>query len=69
MGDMPFIVYDRIHAHDVLDRWTPILRLLPAWLRQELQVEEYALRATNLAQHIGYQARGATSGLHGLLHQ
>jgi len=64
-GGVPMFVYDHQDSEDGLD--------LPSWtpgsIRDSDQWKEYSRRAKNIVRHVGYQARGQASGVHGLLHQ
>ena len=69
-GGVPVTVYDHIDHHEFpeaplayLPRWTPRA------VKESEEVREYIDRARNIVRHVGYQARGAPSGVHGLLHQ
>lgn len=61
-GGVPVFVYDHSDSRE-----------LPVWLPGVLEhvngINEYAYRAKNILRHVGYQARGKASGVHGLLHQ
>lgn len=61
-GGVPVFVYDHSDSRE-----------LPVWLPGILEhvdgINEYAYRAKNILRHVGYQARGKASGVHGLLHQ
>ncbi|KII88370.1 hypothetical protein PLICRDRAFT_161388 [Plicaturopsis crispa FD-325 SS-3] len=68
-GGVPVLVYDH---QDPLDHpWST--DTLPSWIpgfaREVPEVKAYAYRARNIARHVGYQARGRASGVHGLFHQ
>ncbi|KAH9934715.1 Gaa1-domain-containing protein [Fomitopsis serialis] len=64
-GGVPMIVYDHQDSEDGLGLppWTP------GSIKDNDQLKEYARRAKNIVRHVGYQARGQASGVHGLLHQ
>ncbi|EIN07262.1 Gaa1-domain-containing protein [Punctularia strigosozonata HHB-11173 SS5] len=71
-GGVPVVLYDQIDARDqpgsdhganTVPAW------LPAFLRENAEVQEFAYRAKNIARHVSYQARGQASGVHGLMHQ
>ncbi|RPD66113.1 Gaa1-domain-containing protein [Lentinus tigrinus ALCF2SS1-7] len=68
-GGVPVLVHDHVDPRDTPN--TP--SILPAWLPEALKsnadVQEYAVRARNIVRHMNYQARGAASGVHGLLHR
>ena len=59
------LVYDHKDDWDgfTFPEWTPDA------IKNNDQVKEYAHRARNVVRHVGYQARGRASGVHGLLHQ
>ncbi|KAJ3545014.1 hypothetical protein NM688_g5678 [Phlebia brevispora] len=69
-GGVPVTVYDHIDHHESPEG---TLRLLPQWvpsfIKDSEDVKEYIDRARNVLRHVGYQARGRASGVHGLLHQ
>ncbi|KAG1756647.1 Gaa1-like protein [Suillus paluster] len=71
-GGVPMIVYDHLEPTDQPNRF-PEQSVLPSWvatfLRQSPQLQQYEYRARNVVRHIGYQARGMCSGVHGLMHQ
>ena len=69
-GGVPVTVYDHIDHHefphaqlDLLPPWTP------DFVKNSEEVREYVDRAKNVLRHVGYQAQGRASGVHGLLHQ
>ncbi|RDX56796.1 Gaa1-domain-containing protein [Lentinus brumalis] len=68
-GGLPVLVHDHIDPRDTPNQ----PELLPSWLpdviKSNADVQEYAVRARNIVRHMNYQARGAASGVHGLLHQ
>lgn len=66
--DVPVIVYDHLDPRespdlDIISRW------VPAIVRNNRAVKQYAFNARNVLRHVGYEARGGGSGVHGLLHQ
>ena len=64
------LVYDHFSPSDLPEReaeFGPVW--LPDALRRKGATREYAYRAMNVVRHVGYQARGQASGVHGLLHQ
>ncbi|KAG0699646.1 Gaa1-like protein [Suillus ampliporus] len=69
---VPMTVYDHFEPTDLVDQWTE-QSILPSWvatfIRQSPQLQQYGYRARNVVRHIGYQARGMCSGVHGLMHQ
>ncbi|EPT06041.1 hypothetical protein FOMPIDRAFT_125023 [Fomitopsis schrenkii] len=64
-GGVPVLAYDHKDDWDGLNfpEWAPDA------IKNNHQVKEYAHRARNVVRHVGYQARGRASGVHGLLHQ
>ncbi len=64
------LVYDHLDHNEFPAREQ---EFVPGWapsvLKQHDAVKEYADRARNIVRHVGYQARGKASGVHGLLHQ
>ncbi|OAX36668.1 Gaa1-like GPI transamidase component [Rhizopogon vinicolor AM-OR11-026] len=71
-GGLPMTVYDHLEPADLVDRWSE-WSVLPSWtpafIRRSPQLQQYEYRARNVVRHIGYQARGMCSGVHGLFHQ
>lgn len=71
-GGIPVVVYDHIDPRDNPEKKDEI-EYMPSWfpeiVRTNPAVEAYAYQAKNVVRHIGYQARGRASGVHGLLHQ
>ena len=69
-GGVPVLVYDHKEYNELPEQE---MAFLPPWLpdglRQSTEAKEYAYRAENIVRHVGYQARGRASGVHGLLHQ
>lgn len=67
-GGVPMTVYDHLEPSDSVGQ-----SVLPSWvpdfIQQSPQLQQYGYRARNVARHIGYQARGMCSGVHGLMHQ
>ena len=63
-------IYDHIDHHEFPEA---ALGFLPQWVPKSVKdsedVKEYVDRARNVLRHVGYQARGRASGVHGLLHQ
>lgn len=70
-GGVPVILYDHLNSREFPGRAD--LNIIPSWVpeivRNRNEVQEYASNAKNLLRHIGYEARGRGSGVHGLLHQ
>lgn len=64
------LVYDHFDHHEFPDRdFEFIPKWIPEGIRRNGATKEYAYRAKNILRHVGYQARGQASGVHGLLHQ
>jgi glycosylphosphatidylinositol transamidase len=67
------IIYD--HVEPVFYSSAYMFKILPGWLRnlvsdqQQHSMRDYEYRAKNLLRHVGYQAMGRASGVHGLFHQ
>lgn len=59
---VPVVTYDHISPPEL-----PVS--LPSLLRDNNDVRLYAENARNVLRHVGYEARGGGSGVHGLLHQ
>ena len=63
-------VYDHIDHHEFPEAASGFLpQWAPQFVRDSEDVKEYVDRARNVLRHVGYQARGRASGVHGLLHQ
>ncbi|KAJ7685379.1 Gaa1-domain-containing protein [Mycena polygramma] len=61
-GGVPVLVYDHLDSpQNEIPSW------IPGAYREEFR--EYSYRSKNVLRHIGYQARGKGSGVHGLFHQ
>ncbi|KAJ7063467.1 Gaa1-like protein [Mycena amicta] len=61
-GGVPVLVYDHVEkAQFEIPSW------IPKSYHDEIRTYEYQSR--NVVRHIGYQARGRGSGVHGLFHQ
>lgn len=69
-GGVPITVYDHFDSQEFPASQT---NFVPPWVpgivRNNEEVKEYFYRAHNILRHVGYQARGCASGVHGLLHQ
>ncbi|KAF7363612.1 hypothetical protein MSAN_01018300 [Mycena sanguinolenta] len=61
-GGVPVLVYDHLESHQ---------SHIPSWIPRSLhqEIRQYNYRSKNVFRHIGYQARGRGSGVHGLFHQ
>lgn len=61
-GGVPVLVYDHLDSpQSQIPSW------IPGNFHEELR--EYRYRSKNVLRHLGYQARGRGSGVHGLFHQ
>ncbi|KAJ7709700.1 Gaa1-domain-containing protein [Mycena rosella] len=60
-GGVPVLVYDHLEPQNDLPSW------IPSAYHEEIR--GYSYRSKNVLRHIGYQARGRGSGVHGLFHQ
>jgi hypothetical protein len=64
------LVYDHFDSNEFSHKEPDFV---PTWLPEALRrndaTKEYAYRARNILRHVGFQARGRASGVHGLLHQ
>ncbi|KAF9454645.1 Gaa1-domain-containing protein [Macrolepiota fuliginosa MF-IS2] len=67
-GQVPVTVYDHLEWRDPSAQPSE-LTFLPSPLCHHPEIKEFAYRAKNILRHIGYQARGRASGVHGLYHQ
>jgi glycosylphosphatidylinositol transamidase len=71
-GGVPVVLYDHLDPRESSST-DNLLGFAPSWLPLSVQkldsVKEYAVRARNVARHVGYQARGRASGVHGLFHR
>ncbi|KAJ2933795.1 hypothetical protein H1R20_g3313, partial [Candolleomyces eurysporus] len=61
-GGVPVVVYDHVQDHVSLP-W------MPKFIRTNPTFQKYATNAKNVLRHVGYQAPGTPSGIHGLFHQ
>ncbi|KAJ7156933.1 Gaa1-like protein [Mycena crocata] len=61
-GGVPVLVYDHLESSQ---------NDIPSWLPSTYheEIRTYTYRSKNILRHIGYQARGRGSGVHGLFHQ
>ena len=71
-GGVPVVLYDHLDRRaiprnrdeiDIVPEWVPTI------IRDLNDVREYCHFAKNVLRHVGYQARGKPSGVHGLFHQ
>ena len=71
-GGVPVVLYDHLDPRDNLWREAE-LSIIPTWVPKSIKelpfIKEYAYLAKNIMRHVGYQARGRASGVHGLLHR
>ncbi|KAK7693461.1 hypothetical protein QCA50_003029 [Cerrena zonata] len=71
-GGVPVLLYDHRDPREV-PHLESQLSIIPTWLpdvvKKQDAVREYGFRAKNILKHVGYQARGQTNGVHGLLHR
>ncbi|GLB34825.1 putative gpi-anchor transamidase [Lyophyllum shimeji] len=65
---VPVVLYDHLEVHDQPDS-SVLPWFIPSILRKDSEVQTYAYQARNVIRHVGYQARGRPSGVHGLYHQ
>lgn len=75
-GGVPVVIHDHKDPREPSDRPAhersdipPWLSWLPGPVQENNEVQEYAYRVKNIGRHVGYQARGKASGLHGLFHE
>ncbi|TFK30134.1 Gaa1-domain-containing protein [Coprinopsis marcescibilis] len=65
-GGVPVVMYDHLGSQlepPVYPSW------IPKFIRQNKRFESYWQHGRNTVRHIGYQARGRPSGIHGLFHR
>ncbi|EIM89833.1 Gaa1-domain-containing protein [Stereum hirsutum FP-91666 SS1] len=71
-GGVPVLVYDHHEPSEFPGRQA-IVEMMPTWVPPSVtgrdDVIQYGYRARNILKHVGHQARGRPSGVHGLLHQ
>ncbi|KAI0079873.1 Gaa1-domain-containing protein [Panus rudis PR-1116 ss-1] len=71
-GNVPVLLYDHRDPREV-PHLESQFSIIPSWvppsIRRQDAVREYGFRAKNILRHVGYQARGQASGVHGLLHR
>ncbi|KAJ8598060.1 Gaa1-like GPI transamidase component [Rhizopogon salebrosus TDB-379] len=70
-GGVPTTVYDHLEPADLVDKskWSVLPSWTPDFIKRSPQLQQYEYRARNVIRHVGYQARGMCSGVHGLFHQ
>ncbi|KAJ6502346.1 Gaa1-like protein [Mycena sanguinolenta] len=61
-GSVPVLMYDHLDSPQ---------SHVPSWIPSSFhqEIRQYNYRSKNVFRHIGYQARGRGSGVHGLFHQ
>ena len=59
---VPVVTYDHISPPELPNS-------LPSFLRESQKFKQYTESARNVLRHVGYEAKGGGSGVHGLLHQ
>ena len=66
------VLYDHVDPRENPQREAELSNI-PLWVPESVRklpfVKEYAYRAKNVLRHVGFQARGRASGVHGLLHR
>ncbi|KAJ6525651.1 Gaa1-domain-containing protein [Mycena capillaripes] len=60
-GGVPVLIYDHLDSQNDIPSW------VPGAFHEDFRA--YSYRSKNVFRHIGYQARGRGSGVHGLFHQ
>ena len=69
---VPVVMYDHREPNEFPGRQQTV-EWIPSWVprsfAEQQDVLEYTYRVRNILKHVGYQARGTASGVHGLLHQ
>jgi len=71
-GGVPVVLYDHVDPQETPNRQADLSNIpswVPTFVRNQAFVKEYAYRAKNVLRHVGFQARGQASGVHGLLHR
>lgn len=69
---VPVVLYDHAEPQETphAQGWVQsLISLIPNSVQEALELKTLASQARNVARHIGYQARGRPSGVHGLFHQ
>ncbi|KDR73500.1 hypothetical protein GALMADRAFT_100196 [Galerina marginata CBS 339.88] len=65
---IPVVLYDHLDPRE-----EPSINIAPSWMPRTLynipDVKSYLYQAQNVIRHVGYQANGRGSGVHGLFHQ
>lgn len=67
-GQVPVTVYDHLEWRESSAQPSEFA-FLPTSLRHSPKFKDFNNQAKNILRHIGYQARGRASGVHGLFHQ
>lgn len=71
-GGVPVVLYDHLDPREFGGTRSD-LEIIPSWfpkvLKEQDKVQMYAYQAKSILRHVGYQARGRASGVHGLLHK
>jgi glycosylphosphatidylinositol transamidase len=70
-GGVPVVLYDHLDPREHSNRWelSSLINWIPKAIQDQVQIQGYAYQAKNVLRHLGYQARGRPSGVHGLFHQ
>ncbi|TFK42427.1 Gaa1-like protein [Crucibulum laeve] len=68
-GHVPVTVYDHIDPREAPQKVEGLVSNLPKILQDNPEIQAFSYQAKNVARHIGYQARGRASGVHGLFHE
>ncbi|KAL6300143.1 Gaa1-domain-containing protein [Sparassis latifolia] len=71
-GGVPMLVYDHLDPREsptTMDELNGIPVWVPNIIKHDEVVNDYIYRARNFFRHVGYQARGRASGVHGLMHR
>ena len=65
------MVYDHVDPREHRDEreLSSVIDWIPKMIQEHAQVKGYAYQAKNVLRHLGYQARGRPSGVHGLFHR
>lgn len=70
-GGVPVVMYDHLDPREHPDgrKLSNVIDWIPKAIQEHAQVQGYAYEARNVLRHLGYQARGRPSGVHGLFHK
>lgn len=65
------MMYDHLDPREHPDgrKLSNVIDWIPKAIQEHAQVQGYAYEARNVLRHLGYQARGRPSGVHGLFHK